>query len=257
MAAELVGGRALPIVVALCGLFIALSECTQSPAASVYFPTELSNLGSKLTTDEVRSFIHTASFIQNSNVMAIEQKVPSLNVMTAMRNFQTSKIGDYYKVLLRMWTKFGKDDRSKNKEEIFKNIESLKIPDNFKSGFKAMFDHVDGLQKVILNAASNHSASASESATTVMATTKTSTTTTTTTTPTTTTPVTEASPAAEEASAPDVAPLTDQVMSDVASTVPPPTNEPKPGNSQGDPEAAIASNHHSNQPQKAPENMYY
>lgn len=34
-----------------------------------------------------------------------------------------------------MWTKFGKDDRIKNKEEIFKNIDSLKIPDSKPKSF--------------------------------------------------------------------------------------------------------------------------
>ena len=50
--------------------------------------------------------------------------------MTALRSFQQSKTGDYYRTLLRMWAKFSKEDRAKNKDEIFRNIESLKIPES-------------------------------------------------------------------------------------------------------------------------------
>ncbi|GAV04680.1 hypothetical protein RvY_14930 [Ramazzottius varieornatus] len=224
-------------VAIVLGVLVAYSECN-SPTS--YFPSELSNLGSKMSTDEVRSFIHAASFIQNSNVMAIEQKIPSLNVMTAIRNFQASKIGDYYKVLLRMWTKFGKDDRIANKEEIFKNIDSLKIPENFKSGFKAMFDHVDGLQKVILNAgANNHTAESSSAPTTAQGSTHVHTSAAPAAVSHQDSPAIKTSPTAEQA--------TTRATSQEATTAPPPTNEP--GNSPADLQAAIANIGHKNDQQ--------
>ncbi|OQV22650.1 hypothetical protein BV898_03475 [Hypsibius exemplaris] len=138
-------------------------------AQTSYFPQELHSAAIKLSSDDIRSFIHAATFLQNSNVMGLETKVPSLNVMTALRNFGASKVGDYFRTLLRMWAKFSKEDRIKNKEEMFRNIDSLKIPIEIRSAMKAMFEHVDGLQKVIVSAARTTTAAPTTTTTTTVA----------------------------------------------------------------------------------------
>lgn len=103
-----------------------------------------------------------------------------------------------------------------------------------------MFDHVDGLQKVILNAgANNHTAESSSAATTAQGSTHVQTSAAPAAVSHQGSPAIETSPTAEQA--------TSRATSHEATTFPPPTNQP--GNSPADLQAAIANIEHNNEQQ--------